>query len=261
MSTVIFYFTGTGNCLKVARDLAKELGGADIIAIPKVINQQVDLAAERVGIVYPVYMFGMPLIVEKFITKLKADKDKYIFAIATFGGMAADTLGQNARLLKAQGLKLSAGFGIRMPGNYTPLYGALPLEKQQVMFIQEKEKIKQIAKIVSEKKENKLERGDFFTNFLFSGMLYKKMSRKIPLLDKDFWANEKCTSCGICVRVCPVNNIKLSDGKPIWLHKCEQCFACLHWCPEEAIQYTKKTLGRKRYRNPEIKLEDLISSK
>jgi ferredoxin len=258
MSTTIFYFTGTGNCLKVARDLAAELGDAEVISIAKAINKEIDLLTERIGIVYPVYMFGMPLIVKEFIGKLKSGKDKYIFAVATYGGMAGSALGQTARQLTSQGMQLSAGFSVKMPGNYTPLYEAIPLEKQNKLFAEERQRIKAIAETVKEKRQVKIENGPFLLNLFFSGLLYNLFSPKIPLMDRDFWADEKCTSCGTCAKVCPVNNIEIINGRPVWLHKCQQCMACLHWCPVEAIQYGKKTSGRRRYRHPEVKVEDMF---
>ncbi len=258
MGTTIFYFTGTGNCLKVARDLAIELGDAEIVSIAKTMNKEIDSLAERIGIVYPVYMFGMPLIVKEFINKLRPGKERYIFAIATYGGTAGDALGQTARQLRSQGLKLSSGFCVKMPGNYTPLYGAIAAEKQNEMFEEERRKIKIIAGTIKEKRQQKVESSSFLINLLFSGVLYNLFSSKIPVMDKDFWADEKCTSCGICAKVCPVNNIEITNGRPVWLHKCEQCLACLHWCPVEAIQYGKKTSGRRRYRHPEVKVEDMF---
>lgn len=260
MRTTIFYFSGTGNCLKAARDLADELADADIVSIPKIINQEIDFSAERIGIIFPVYMFGMPLIVVDFIRKIKTQKDKYIFAIATCGGIAADTLGQTARQLKKQGLSLSAGFVIPMPGNYTPFYEAIPFEKQQKLFAAQRERIKDISGIVKDFRWQREEKGPGVLNWIFSG-IYKIGSPRIPHSDEHFWADERCNSCGICEKVCPVNNIKLAEGKPVWLHKCEQCLACLQWCPQEAIQYKKSTSGRKRYRNPDVKIEDIINSK
>jgi ferredoxin len=258
MGTTIFYFTGTGNCLKVSRDLAAELGDAEIVNIAKVMHKEIDLSAQRIGIVYPVYMFGMPLIVNKFIDKLKSSEDKYIFAIATYGGMAGSSLGQTARRLASRGMQLSAGFAVKMPGNYTPLYEAIPLEKQNKLFTEEKQRIKAIAETVREKRQVKIKNGPFLLNLFFSGLLYNLFSPKIPVMDKYFWADEKCTSCGICAKVCPVKNIEITNGRPVWLHKCEQCLACLHWCPVEAIQYAKKTSGKKRYRHPEVKLEEIL---
>jgi ferredoxin len=261
MTTTLFYFTGTGNCLKVCRDLAKELGDTEIISIPKAINSEIDLSADRIGIIYPVYMFGMPLILSRFIKKLSSAKDKYIFAIATYGGMPADSLGQTSRELKATGLKLSAGFGITMPGNYTPLYEAVKIEKQESMFAKEGARIKEIAAIIRERKEARIEKNNFLTNALLSGLVYRAGSPRIPYMDRDFWSNGSCDSCGTCAKVCPVNNIELIDRKPVWMHKCEQCFACLQWCPKEAIQYGKNTASRRRYHHPEISIQDIISGK
>ncbi|MDP2941541.1 MAG: EFR1 family ferrodoxin [Candidatus Omnitrophota bacterium] len=260
MDTKLYYFSGTGNSLQVARDLANELGGAEIISIAKIINQQPDLSADAIGIIYPVYMFGVPLIVARFLNKLKPARCKYIFAVATYDEIAGSTLGQTAALLVAQGEKLAAGFLVRMPGNYIPFYGALEEKKQQRMFAKEKQRVKEIAYAVKGRQEAKIEKNNFLFNLIFSGLIYNFASPHIPFLDKDFWADEKCTACGTCVRVCPVKNIAFADKKVRWLHKCEQCFACLHWCPEEAIQYAKKTSGRKRYRHPEIKLEDLLKA-
>lgn len=258
MSTTLYYFTGTGNCLYAARKLAAELGGAEIVNIVRLDAKPVDTAAGRIGIIYPVYMFGMPLIVSRFLKKLSSLKGRYIFAVATYGGMPADSLGQTAAELRLQGQTLSAGFGLRMPGNYTPLYGALPAEKQKKLFLRAEQRIREIAAAVREKRQCRIERGNFFVNLLFSGLIYRLGSPRIPDMDNGFWTDMKCTGCGVCVKVCPVKNIVLADGKPKWLHRCEQCMACLQWCPETAVQYGTRTIKRRRYHNPGVKVQDMI---
>lgn len=122
MKTTLFYFSGTGNSLKVAKDLAGELGDTELIPIAKAIDKELALSADRIGIIFPVYMWGMPLIVNRFVQKIRTDK--YVFAITTCGSFAAGTLLRTANYLKANGVKLSAGFVIVMPGNYIPMYGA-----------------------------------------------------------------------------------------------------------------------------------------
>ncbi|MBI4982768.1 MAG: flavodoxin family protein [Candidatus Omnitrophica bacterium] len=84
MKNKLFYFSGTGNSLKVARDLADALGDAEIIPIPNVMaKDNMIIDSESIGIIFPVYMFGMPLIVHEFIKKLKCNKDQYIFSVST----------------------------------------------------------------------------------------------------------------------------------------------------------------------------------
>ncbi len=122
MKTTIFYFSGTGNSLKIARDIAEVLGDAEVISIPEIINEEISILSERIGIVFPVYIWGIPLIVGKFLKRIKAPADKYFFAVATCGSMPGATLGQVANILKSQGMKLSAGFSIVMPGNYIPYW-------------------------------------------------------------------------------------------------------------------------------------------
>ena len=258
MKTTLFYFSGTGNSLVVARHLAAELGDTKIVPIAKAIKGNVDLSADRIGIIFPVYMWGLPLMVAEFVKKLKTEPSKYIFGVTTYGGMPCATLVQLSNLLKANGLRMSAGFGIQLPGNYTPLYGAIDTAKQEKMFAKEKTKIKEIADTVKSGKTGKIEKGSLIHNLLLSGLLYGSMSGKIPSSDKNFFADEKCTSCGICEKVCPADNIKIENGRPVWQHRCEQCLACLHWCPVEAIQYGKKTTGRKRYHHPEVNVSDFI---
>jgi len=258
MKTALFYFSGTGNSLVVARHLAKELGDTEIIPISKVILDNIDLSADRIGIIFPVYMWGLPLIVTEFVKKLKSESSKYIFGVATYGGMPCATLVQLAAILKDRGMKLSAGFGVQLPGNYTPLYGAIDTEKQEKMFEKERIKIKEIAGIVKEGREWKIEKNAFLSNLFFSGLIYSTAAHRIPTFDKNFYADEKCTECGICEKICPVKNIKLENGRPVWQHRCEQCLACLQWCPAESIQYGKRTADRKRYRHPEVIVNDFI---
>jgi len=45
---------------------------------------------------------------------------------------------------------------------------------------------------------------------------------------------EKCTQCGTCVQVCPVEAVAL-DPLPVFDANCFDCFNCVRECPESAI--------------------------
>ena len=62
-----------------------------------------------------------------------------------------------------------------------------------------------------------------------------------------FRATEACIGCGKCVELCPLNNIHLENGKPVWGKNCTHCMACICYCPKEAIEYGKKSKGKPRY--------------
>ena len=60
-----------------------------------------------------------------------------------------------------------------------------------------------------------------------------------------------CTGCGACVRACMLNNVSLTDGRPVWGKNCTHCMACICGCPQKAIEYGKKSVGKPRYQCPE----------
>lgn len=84
-----------------------------------------------------------------------------------------------------------------------------------------------------------------------------RIAPKFTEMDRDYNVSDDCISCGICAKVCPVNNIEMKDGKPTFKHNCEQCMACIHNCPKQALNYKNVTAGRIRYRNPDVSLEEL----
>lgn len=258
MNSTLYYFSATGNSLVVARDLAKELGQTRIIPIARALRSAEADPSDIVGIVFPVYMFGLPLIVAEFLNRINLKPSAYVFSVATFGGLAGRAHSLAKEILKKRGIKLSAGFSVRMPGNYTPLYGAIPEKKQGELFKKEKLKILSIAASVRQQKPAKLEEKPFLPNTLLYKLLYRSGASQIPFSGKDFWVTEDCVKCGLCSRVCPVKNIELVEGKPVWLDHCQHCLACLHWCPAEAIQYKKSTLGRKRYHHPAVTEQEII---
>ena len=136
----IFYFSGTGNSLQVSKDIASQLGDTELLSIPKIINNsKIKVQSECIGIVFPVYMGGLPLIVEAFIKKLSTDKSTYVFAVATFGGIPGNALKQVNTLIKDKDTILNAGFTLNMPGNYIVKYGA---KSNKIQSKLEKEKVK-----------------------------------------------------------------------------------------------------------------------
>jgi len=254
----VYYFTGTGNSLKVAKDIAREIDG-ELVSIPKALSQgTIKINAEVAVVVFPVYMWGIPLIIERFVKSIENLNDKTVYAVVTYGGMPAATINIFEKTLERYGGKLAAGFAVHMPGNYTPLYGAVAEEKQKKMFAKWNEKCKIVTEYMKANKRGKNEINNALVNFIFSTVFYNLSAKHIHEMDKDFWADEKCNPCGICQKVCPVANIELKNEKPTWKGRCEQCLACLHWCPEQAIQFGQKTAARKRYHHPEVELKDIL---
>jgi MinD superfamily P-loop ATPase len=79
-------------------------------------------------------------------------------------------------------------------------------------------------------------------------------------MDNDFYTSEACNGCGICAKICPVNDIRIRDKKPYWQHHCELCLAYFHCCPRKAIN-SYAFPNTVRYHHPEASLADIIREK
>ena len=51
-------------------------------------------------------------------------------------------------------------------------------------------------------------------------------------VDKD-----KCSGCGACVDICPVQAIKIDSEKAVINQECVECSVCISQCPQEAIYH------------------------
>jgi len=251
MGNIVFYFSGTGNSLKVAKNLAKELDDCEIISMAKPYN--LTKKYERIGFVYPVYFWGLPKRVIEFIENMNLDNNKnaYYYSIATYGGLAGNAVYQFYELLfNRHKIKLNYGRTLRMFANYVVAYNMS--ENIEKITASSNKKLVSIIKSIKMKKNNNINK---LTKIFAS--LNKDFVEKVSNMDKDFTVNNNCINCGICEKVCPVKNIEMVDEKPQYKHHCEQCVACIQFCPQKAINYSNVTQNRRRYTNPEINFNEL----
>ncbi len=89
-------------------------------------------------------------------------------------------------------------------------------------------------------------------------VLIGSLFNRFAISTKSFFADEKCTGCGICEKVCSCGSIVVVEGKPKWGGSCTQCLACLHYCPAKAIQYGETTENKGRYVNPNVELKEMM---
>jgi len=254
------YFTGTGNSLAVAKGLCKRLGDCEIVPIASATRAPGPISPEagRVGIIAPLYFSGLPSIVAEFSRRLDLSKVHYTFAVMTLGGSGgAAALHQLDQILKdnpgARGP--DAGFTVRMPGNYLLMYGATKASRIERILAESERLMEEIAAMV-ERGVQKRPSAPILGS-LVHRMIYPRFIAGVHYADRKFTVDDRCTSCGTCVKVCPVENIRLEEGRPVWLHHCEQCMACIQLCPTEAIQAGKKTEKRGRYHHPGLTIKGL----
>lgn len=256
MSFLIYYFSATGNSLEISRRIAKELG--DCIIKPMTAQVPVEPVggdSEAVGFVFPVFYNGLPRLVKRFAEKLAIYPGTYCFAIANSGGTRANPLGMLEDILTEKGIRLSYADEVRMPGNYIVGHQTPSPENIIRLLAAAVVKVNKISRgIAGGERKPVIRKAEFWSKITNRVYLYKN----INVWDDEFLTTDKCTGCGLCAKVCPVGNIKMRDRRPVWQHACEHCLACIHWCPCEAIEYGGKTAGRRRYRNPNIRIEDIL---
>lgn len=264
MKTIIYFFTGTGNSLKVAKDLSQYIDNVEVVLIyQEQLNEELKTDADIVGFVFPTIFSGIPKLLGRFIQHINTvNPSPYIFAIATHGDRKGVGIGfeQIEELLAEKSLSLSASFGVHMPHNMPEKDHVTTFEEKKHLFEQEAEHISRIAEHILKRETiahypSRIK--SFFERMTYNGV--HKMAKNHPL-DKGFCIDEKCIGCSICSKVCPGANIEMVNRKPKWkLENCQFCFACVQWCPKEAIQYKKGTIGIERYHHPEINVDELLS--
>ena len=245
----IYYFTGTGNSLNAAQNIAKELSDCDLVAICKDTPTEISAEYERIGFVYPNYAGGLPKMVADFISAVKLP-DTYLFAVATYGGFSGVVIARAEKLLQEKGQSFNYGAAIR---SYPNMVTAYPMIRGIGFFTKlNNRKSNRIAKEISAMRQKSI------SAVVPEKSMYEGFISQIHDSDKGFYVNDDCISCEICRKVCPANNITMSNGKPTFNHQCESCMACIQYCPKRAINDKDKTEKRGRYTHPNISAQTII---
>jgi ferredoxin/flavodoxin len=262
MKTIIYYFTGTGNTLAVARDLAQELGNTRLVPLRRALQPGgIIVDADAVGIAFPVYFLTMPAIVRQFVENIRFTGSPYIFGIATCGGRPGPTLFMLKELLEKRGHTLSTGFVMVMPENFigpVDLMGDAPHRHEK--YAGEKGRIPVIAAAILGREVSVPEGSDSLL-MKIGGRITSTLATSLYNTPRRLHATAACNRCGICGRICPTRNITVTDDGVRWGNACIQCYACIHWCPKEAVEIGNRTVGKQRYHHPDVTIRDMLDQR
>ncbi|MCL2548012.1 MAG: EFR1 family ferrodoxin [Symbiobacteriaceae bacterium] len=244
----IFCFSGSGNSYAVAASI-----GSRFSVKPELVTRfkdidRVDVSDSQIGIIAPVYLNDVPCIVKEFLLKLCfADTNAYVFAVLTSGSGKNKTGFQSINLALAQNMgRLALAFDISMPSSYqarADMDSKLSAVPQM---------IEKIVQEIEDGHENYKRNGSTslprdFTRVSFLQKLLTHMK-----------VTEKCNGCGLCLELCPKDNISLRNGRAFHGSNCIACTACVNWCPSNATTYR---FLKGQYRHPDISATDLIITK
>lgn len=245
-------FSATGNSLYVARRL-----GGELLSIPQLMKQErIELADEAVGIVCPVYCGEMPKMVRRFFEKAKIETD-YFFFVYTYGMQDTVAIPNTAAAAQKAGLKLSYAASIRMVDNFLPGFEM----QNQIETAAEKhieEQIEQVCRDISERKTAQIKLT--LSKRAEMAMVHNTMGKMVlsGKAAQQYIVNDSCIRCGICAKVCPADNITVTD-RVRFADRCEVCYACVHNCPHNAI-HLKHEQSAARFRNEHVTLQEIIQA-
>lgn len=245
----IFYFSSTGNCLAVA----KKIGGS-LVSIPQVVDStNLHFKDDVIGLVFPIYGFGLPKMVRKFIEKATWECD-YSFAIGTYGNKTGAAMMEVQKTARDHGQRFDYAQSLIMVDNYLPGFDM----NKQANGLPGKRVDEHLAGIISDIQNRrhldaKVGLGWRAATAMLQGGAFinsKQAQRYI--------VNQDCTKCGVCAKVCPSGNITVQD-KVVFGDKCEGCLGCVHLCPQNAI-HMKNEKNAARWRNPDVSLNEMVAA-
>ncbi len=232
----IYVFSATGNTMKCAEELRKnliELGAeAEIKRIESGL-ERVERTGDTVVICYPVHGFNAPMNVINFCKGLpESGADAYV--LKTSGEPLSINDDSSARLiasLKKKGYAYKGEFHFVMPYNMIFRHSD---EMAAKMFQTAKRRMPSVAEVVFEGEEHS-----------------KKVSMKAKIVRGvvgiEHWGarvngrfftvdTDKCVKCMKCVKNCPTENISYENGKFKFGGNCLLCTRCSFNCPTDAFK-------------------------
>ena len=255
---MIFYFSGCGNSQHVAEQLAENLNDK-LTFIPEAAREgRYDYTlseGESLGFVFPVYSWAPPKLVLDFVGKLNIEVGPstgsgtldYVYFACTMGDECGHTERIFRKALEKKGWSLAACFSVQMPETYIGMPG-FKLDTDE----NAQRKIAAADAALSEFIP-RLQNKESFSKMTVGSAAWAKSYvvnpgfNRFATDDKKYRSTEACIHCGKCVETCPLQNITLEDGRPVWHGNCTICMACYHHCPVNAIQYGKATVGKGQY--------------
>jgi len=259
--TKIYYFSGTGNSLWSAKEIARLIGEAQAYTDKTCElfnigfasrNNEIVIEADAVVLVFPSYAFGLPLAVRLFVKKA-VFKTPYLASFVTYGTTPLGTLGLLQNMLKSK--KIDKMYFGKIPAveNYLAMFGTPKDEMIKKRCTMQKEATAEAAKSIIERKENSV------SGFRpFSAFVVRLFYLGIKIFFKRYRVSDKCSGCAICEKICPAGAIVMKDEKPKFTSKCEHCQGCINICPLRAIRFGRVKFGTAGYRHPEIEIKELF---
>ncbi len=243
-----FYFSGTGNTWWVANELAGELRTRgylaeihSIEAVDRTAATSLIAEADIIGFGYPIYGSDLPIPMKKFISELAVARGKRALVFCTQWLWSGDGASLGAELLGEKGYTTLWGEHFHMPSNVSvpvlpfALHTDVALAKEKYLRCS-KFRAKRLADYIS--RGRPLRRG-FTLLSKVAGLLQRiPYRRHVETLRDELKVDRaSCVRCGLCVKICPADNLLEAAEGVVTQARCVLCLRCYSFCPVKALTY------------------------
>ena len=244
---MILYFSGTGNSKYVAKRIADALGDEILNLNDRIKSGDTSPVetGERVIIVTPTYAWRIPRVVRDWILKTELRGARQAWFVMTCGGEIGNADKYNREFCTEKSVACKGTAQIVMPENYIAMFSAPQADKAREIVAKAEPNIDCVIASIQRTQPFAPTRNNLYDRFM-SGPVNPIFYKFFVNADA-FTVSDACISCGQCAKRCPMNNVTLKDGKPVWGRNCTHCMACICYCPVSAIEYGKKSVGQPRY--------------
>ena len=249
ISMVMLYFSGTGNSKYIATLFCRNTG-ATCLSIEEDVDFDAQIAAvDTVAFCYPIYVSRVPRIMREFVRRHKAAlRGKKVIIFCTqllFSGDGARAL---TDLLPRKHVKVIYAEHFYMPNNVCNMR-VLPMasaERLQRYRETSERKMLFICRNIEQGKRvrrgfNPLSRILGLPQGIFLSLVERRANRSVKIA-------ARCTRCGLCVSICPMDNLTLDHAGITHRHNCTMCYRCINRCPHKAITIATHGKVRDQYR-------------
>jgi len=245
---IMLYFSGTGNSRYIAELFSKAMD-CECHSIEEAADFGSLIAAhDCIAFCYPVYGSRVPRPMQEFVLRQKEHlQGKELIILCTQLIFSGDGARVFTDIFPRNFVDVIYAEHIWMPNNVCNLF-ILPLAKREGQMARIKKAERDVKRICGE-----LKRGVRRTRG------FNPISRALGLIQGVFypwfvktglsrvWIDEDCVKCLLCVSLCPMRNIRNSNGSPHATGNCAFCYRCINACPSKAIAVYLRAKVKKQY--------------